>query len=292
MIRIMIAIFIAIGSNAYAQDFLGGMAPKSADKQKADKQKSKRKVNLPDKPNYKDAKGLRQGEWGTKYPNGRYRYEATFKDDKPVGKVKRYDEDGRLVAVLTYQANGIVTSITYHENGKMESKGKYKNQKKEGTWTFYDHNERLIMEVPYSDGKEHGIAKLLYENGKTLEMTTWVDGMKEGPYTKYFVSGQKEVEATYSKNELNGPYRVWGSDGKIVNDGQFAYGVKVGRWKVRFPQEGNYEVTILYDKHGLVINRAEVDSVENLRIKYIEKQLGKHRDPEEYVSHPEDYVPF
>lgn len=86
-IAAVLIMVVMMASPAMAQDFLGSFAPKDG-KEKADKKKplverKDAKANLPDKPNKKDAQGRKQGEWGKKYPNGRYSYVATFKDDRP-----------------------------------------------------------------------------------------------------------------------------------------------------------------------------------------------------------------
>jgi len=55
--------------------------------------------------NQSDAKGLRQGKWLAKYPDGKTRYEGSFRDNKPVGEWKRYHENGKLKANLYYKEN-------------------------------------------------------------------------------------------------------------------------------------------------------------------------------------------
>ena len=44
--------------------------------------------------NQTDAKGLKQGFWKAKFDNGRIKYEGYFKDNHPVGELKRYYEEG------------------------------------------------------------------------------------------------------------------------------------------------------------------------------------------------------
>ncbi len=279
-----------------SQDFLGGMAPKEVQqkKEKSVSQKSASpKVNLPDKPNRKDAQGRRQGEWATKYPNGRYRYVATFKDDKPIGKVRRFYDTGKLSVLIEYMSQGVCRVTTYHPDEKVESRGSYKDEKRDGHWQFYNQHAELIRETDYHLGAEHGQSKLYYPDGKLLELSTWVNGVQDGPFFKYFKSGAKEIEASYRAGELNGPYCVYGIDGKPIAKGQYAMGVRVGRWSERYPDEGNLSVNIIYNNHGVVQNRAEVDSVETLRIDYMQRQMGKYlNDPANYMNNPQDYVPF
>lgn len=295
------AIFIMVvmmASPVKAQDFLGGFAPKDA-KEKTEKKrppvaKKEPKVNLPDKPNKTDEQGRKQGEWAKKYPNGRYSYVATFKDGRPVGKVNRYYPNGHFSAVITYDANSDTCRIeTFHEKGgKTECKGVYVGQKREGVWNFYMQDGTLLETSVYSKGKLHGQQALYYEDGNLLSITTWVDSLREGPYVQYFPSGGKMAEGTYHVDELNGDYKTWGSDGKVVSEGRYESGVKVGKWHVRLPDENNVEFDVIYDKHGLIINAAEVDSIQNAIINFHEAQRGTIDDPADYMGTPEEYVPF
>ncbi len=297
-IAAVLIMVVMMASPAMAQDFLGSFAPKDG-KEKAEKKKSPvvrkdAKVNLPDKPNKTDAQGRRQGVWGKKYPNGRYSYVATFKDGRPVGKVKRYYPNGHFSAIITYDANSDTCRVeTFHDKGgKTESKGFYVGQKREGVWNFYMHDGTLLETSIYSKGKLHGQQALYYDDGKLLSLTTWVDSLREGPYVRYFPSGGKMAEGTYHVDELNGEYKTWGSDGKVVSEGRYESGVKVGKWHVRFPDENNVECDIIYDKHGLIINKAEVDSIQNAIINFHEAQRGEIDDPADYIGNPEEYVPF
>lgn len=286
------------GVPAEAQDFLGGFAPPGAKAQKAGERRSvgaaKPAVSLPDKPNKTDGQGRRQGEWGKKYPNGRYRYVATFRDGRPVGTVKRYYPNGRFSAVLVYDSDSDTCRVeTFHEqNGKVESRGMYVGQRREGEWRFYMLDGTLLEVAPYSGGRLHGQQRVLYDDGRLLSLTTWVDSLREGPYVKFFPSGDKNVEATYRNGELEGAYKVWGADGKLVSEGQYRSGVPTGRWHVRYPDAGGLEGDIVYDSHGLVVNQDEVDKLNNAVVDFYEAQRGSFDDPADFMNNPEDYVPF
>jgi hypothetical protein len=42
--------------------------------------------------NYMDANGKKQGHWIQKYPNGNVQFEGYFKNNNPVGQVKKYHQ--------------------------------------------------------------------------------------------------------------------------------------------------------------------------------------------------------
>lgn len=290
-----VALVVSAGT-AGAQDFMGIFAP--ADAQKEARREapatSRQVVKLPDKPNEVDSKGLRQGEWAKKYPNGRYRYVATFRDGKPVGEVKRFYPNGHLSVLMAYDTDSDTCRVeTFHEStGKRESLGQYVRGKREGRWVICNDDGRPLEVSNYSHGKLHGQQSLLYDDGRLFSLTTWVDSLREGPFVRYFPSGAKRTEANYHAGELDGKYRTWGADGKVTEEGQYANGVQVGRWHIRHPEAGGVEGDIVYDKHGLVINKAEADSLQDAVISFFERQKGKFDDPQNYMNHPEDYVPF
>ncbi len=291
----LIATLLCIGNtNSFAQSFLDSMGPtqKTSSSTKKSKTQQKKEANLPDKPNVTDSLGRKQGQWAKKYPNGRYSYEATFKDDRPVGKIRRYYDDGKLSMTISYDTNDTCRVVSYYPNKKVEYRGQYFNKLREGTWYFYSAEGYPLSRETYSHGVLHGIRQILFEDGHVYEATTWVDGLREGPYIRYFISGTKQVESAYHKDELHGRFREWGSDGGLILDGTYDNGTRVGTWKVRYLDAGNLKSTIIYDNHGIVQNRAEADSIESLRIKYYEDQKGRFDDPELYINDPESYVPF
>ena len=291
-----IILFLSV-PNANAQSFLGSFEPETTKKSESTakqgeakaKTKTTKKVNLPDKPNKVDAKGRKQGEWAAKYPNGRYRYTATFKDGAPIGKVTRFDEDGRKTVMLTYK-DGIdtISATFYFSNGKVQSKGKYVDEKREGFWLFYNEKGELVESASYSQGKLHGKRCFYFENGKLLSACQWVDSLRNGLYMRYFPSGSKEIVANFRGDELDGLYTRWGADGKVAEKGNYRYGVTVGRWHYRYA-EANVEGDVEYDSYGRPKGNT-LDSLLYLRQQYYEKNKYNLVDPEQYSSNPDELL--
>ena len=118
---------------------------------------------------------------------------------------------------------------------------------------------------------------------------TWVDSLREGDFVKYYPSGSKEISATFHNDELEGKYTSWGSDGKISEQGYYKSGVRVGKWHLRYT-EADVEADIVYDSHGLVKNEETLDSLNVLRQQYYDKNIGKIKDPEDYINNPEELL--
>ena len=50
--------------------------------------------------NVTDEKGWKQGYWKKHYPNGHLMYRGFFQDNKPLGRMERFYDDGKLKGVL------------------------------------------------------------------------------------------------------------------------------------------------------------------------------------------------
>ena len=107
--------------------------------------------------NFTDKNGHKQGYWKKSYQNGKPAYEAYFKDDKPVGEHKRYHMNGKLNAVMKFDAKtGIAKTTLYDKNGILQAKGYYKNKLKDSVWQYYKGEDIFLSEETYSDGKKQG----------------------------------------------------------------------------------------------------------------------------------------
>lgn len=292
-IRAAVACALAVASSTPigAQSFLGGFAPEASKEQEAQiaKRNDKRtkKVSLPDKPNKTDSLGRKQGEWAAKYPNGRYKYTATFRNGKPIGKVTRFDMRGRKTVVMSYRnTSDTVAAVFYHPNGKVQARGQYVDDRREGLWRMYAEDGALVESAIYSKNKLHGKRCFYFSNGDLLSVCTWVDSLREGPYIKYFPSGAKAIEANFRHDELDGRFKSWGADGKLTSDGAYRSGVAVGTWHLRYP-DANVEGDIVYDSHGIIVNTEEADSLMIRRNSYYNSNVGKFKDPQDYVDNPE-----
>jgi len=65
---------------------------------------------------------MKQGKWIGKYPDGTLKYEGKFFNDKPVGEWKRYHENGKLKAQMSYYQNsGRAFTSLFDTDGKLYS---------------------------------------------------------------------------------------------------------------------------------------------------------------------------
>src|SRR5665647_3960367 len=96
--------------------------------------------------NQVDAQGRKQGFWTKKDADGRLLYQATFKDDKPVGEMKRFHPNGKVKAEMIFEAGtGISNAKLFDEQGSLIAQGKYDGQKKTGEWSYFQ-NSRIVSD--------------------------------------------------------------------------------------------------------------------------------------------------
>jgi len=206
-----------------------------------------------------DAKGRRQGEWRDVYANGNVRYQGKFKNDKPVGEFKYYDEDGNLKATNTYDKTGVNTTYTaYSPNGKVVAKGSYKDKKKDGEWRYFSpDNAKLILVENYSDGILEGQSKV-YDNktGRIAEDVYYVKGERNGLCTKFYADGKKMAEITYSYGQKQGPAKLYYPNGVLQEEGNYCADNKCGEWKI-YSDEGDLLDTENYEEQEVIVRTKE-----------------------------------
>lgn len=179
-----------------------------------------------------DANGLKTGQWKKLYGNGKIRYTGQFKNDKPVGIFKYYDENGFLESEITHSTNGHSSSVKmFFNNGKTRATGFYYDQLKDGIWIYYSEiTGKPKLQESYKKGKKHGIWKIYFDNGNAFSEITYQDDLENGPWNEYFENGKKQLEANYKDGKFNGKYTLYNADGKPVTTGNYINGVRHGEW--------------------------------------------------------------
>ena len=215
--------------------------------------------------NQRDAAGLRQGYWEAVDSRGMLVYAGYFKDDNPVGEMKRYFPDGGLRVIMYHDSIGsnVRARFFWPNTGVLASQGNYIDTKRDSVWLFYGQNRSLLSRIEYHDGKRNGIEqKFFSENGGIAEEITWKDDQKEGPWKQYFVNGQLKFSAYCVDDKLEGAYTSFYPDGKKENEGFFRNGLPDGEW-IRYNDNGEYVATIKYE-NGFISNLDELEKSDML----------------------------
>lgn len=237
-------------------------------------------AQVKDTINITDNKGLRQGHWIKKYPNGIPQYDGNFIDNNPSGLFTRFYESGKIQSVLNFSKNGTeAEAVFYHPGGFMASKGKYVNQMKEGTWQFFSAvmENYLLCEEEYSNNMKHGYSVKFYPDSSILEKLTFSKDVRTGEWIQYYPDGKICLKATYINGSLEGKFEVYHTNGKIQYAGQYRDNARDGDW-ILYNPDGSVKSRIEYS-HGSALN-PELYKEESDYLDSLEKNKGKIADPE------------
>ncbi|HLN56391.1 MAG TPA: toxin-antitoxin system YwqK family antitoxin [Bacteroidales bacterium] len=230
--------------------------------------------------NQTDKKGMKQGHWTRKYPNGVVMYDGIFRDNHPVGEFKRYFDDGSLESVLIFSEDGKQADATlFFPNGKTASKGRYIDQKKEGKWQFFslDSANYMVSEDNYKNNIKDGLSTKFYPDHKVAEQVTWTNGIQNGDLTRLYQNGKKWLKTNYINGKYNGRFEVWFENGTYECEGQYVNGVKEGAW-LYYNEDGSVRYKVKYT-HGIPDN-PKIDTDATNFLDTLEKNKDMIPDPE------------
>ncbi len=182
--------------------------------------------------NQVDAQGRKQGKWIQTTPQGITVYEGEFKDDQPVGVLKRFYDDGTLKAEMNYRPSGeVYAKLYYFGRGQvMMAEGRYLDQKKDSVWRSYDEVGKLKGVDTYVNDKRNGRSVIYHPNGAVSEETTYVDDERHGTWKQFYPSGTLMASGTFENGERVGEYLKNYPNGNMWVKGQYINGFKESTW--------------------------------------------------------------
>lgn len=89
--------------------------------------------------------------------------------------------------------------------------------------TFYD-NGQVRAEVPYKDGKKHGVANNYYENGNVKLSIPYTNGLRNGVSKYNYEDGKLYRETPYLNDKIHGLRKVYAS-GKLQAEIPYHLGI-------------------------------------------------------------------
>jgi antitoxin component YwqK of YwqJK toxin-antitoxin module len=231
--------------------------------------------------NQTDAAGLKQGWWKKPYPNGKPMYKGYFKDNRPVGVMKRYFESGKLRAILVYDKQGESSRVTlFYDDGQKAAEGKYFGTQKDSTWTYYSYYSHTpTTKENYNRGVREGHMLHYYNNGNVSEKIYWKADLKDGVWEQYFNNNILKLKGTYKKGKLEGVFTVNYEDGKPYLSGSYVNDLREGKW-ILYNEEGGVAREITY-KNGMSPDEEKLDARQQEMIRMIEENKGRIEEPDE-----------
>jgi antitoxin component YwqK of YwqJK toxin-antitoxin module len=238
--------------------------------------------------NQTDSKGLKQGRWEKRFPNGGIMYEGSFKNNKPYGEWKRYHESGGIKAILLYnEDNDSVKARLFESSSFPVAEGIYLHEKKSGKWTWFSEKTK-ISEEEYVNGMKNGICRKFYPTGELLEESVWKDDRREGKYQAFYQSGKPYLQCMYRNNRRNGRCFSYFPSGLPEMEANYTDDLQDG--DCRFLDEnGNLRFTLHYEK-GILKNPEVLIQLDTNELDKLEKQRDRLTDPEKYLENPVEYL--
>lgn len=194
----------------------------------------------------------------TYFANGMVQSQGPYKNDKPIGVHRQYNEQGEIVKAEIYDsgrvmAEGILDTSgvqegewkEYHENGQLKSIGKYDKGVKIGAWKYYYSNSKLFETGKYdSKGRQQGKWMWYYDDAKLRRESNFLNGQEDGDFIEYTDSGSVLTSGEYSEGLKEGKWFYllgnYKSIGKYTDDQQDSVWTEyyVDNGKIRY--KGNY----------------------------------------------------
>jgi len=231
--------------------------------------------------NQTDAKNLKQGYWKKFYPNGKLMYKGFFKDDKPVGEMRRYFESGALKALFNYDLNGTFAKARlYYENGSPAADGNYFNALKDSMWIYYSfYNKSVTSREFYMKGVRQGISTNYYSSGDISEIIEWKNDKKSGIWEQYFKGTIPKLKANYIDNKLEGEFVVYYSNGKPYITGIYRNDLREGKWTL-YSEDGTIQSVLNY-QGGKAAEEEKLNAEQQQFFRIIDEAQGKFEEPDE-----------
>jgi len=225
--------------------------------------------------NQRDASGRKQGYWEATDRNGALVYTGHFKDDKPVGELKRYYPTGEVRVIMNHLPESTKVRVRFFwQNGGLASAGNYIDTQRDSVWLYFSFRTKTVSRrVEYSAGQQNGKEQVFYPDGHVAEEVLWKNGQKNGHWRQFFNSGQAKLTANYVDGQLEGAFTAFAPDGKTTIEGAYRNGKPDSDWK-RYDEDGNLVVTVKYSG-GVITNQEEVEAVEQKMFETMMEQAGK-----------------
>ena len=207
-----------------------------------------------------DGKTLFTGTVLTHHSNGKKNQELNYKNGKPEGLQRSWDNSGRKRFETTYQNGQLNGKYTWwHQNGEKSNEMNFKNGKAVGVSTRWyqsgqkSHQTTFGVVGPASYSEWH-------ENGQRSKYGTYKGFNRDGKETTWYDNGQKKWEVIYVNDKLEGLATRWHENGQKAGEAIFKDGEKIS--ETDWDEDGNEIKGVAGLRNfGAEITRNEQDEV-------------------------------
>jgi antitoxin component YwqK of YwqJK toxin-antitoxin module len=231
--------------------------------------------------NQTDSQNLKQGWWKKSYPNGKLIYKGYFKDNKPVGEMRRYFDTGKLKAILNYDGKSeYAYAKIYYADGQIAAEGWYYLSLKDSTWRYYSYYDKTITaSETYNKGIRHGTMIHYYSNGNISEKLAWENDKRNGKWEQYFITNSLKLQGNYINDALEGDFIVYYENGKTYVKGSYLNNQMNGIWTF-YNDNGSIDMQLEY-LNGKTKDESKLDEKQQQLFRMIDENRGKFEEPDE-----------
>ena len=179
------------------------------------------------------------------FPDGKVKQIITYNDGKKSGLSKEFDHDGKVISLLEYSNDFLVSreKINRIDNNGM----------KQGDWKEFYPNGTVRVEMTYKDNMLYGYYKE-YDIKGNLTLTMLYDN---GAVVKSNVEDQPDIEIVNRYDQ----------DNRLIYSGPFRNQVPVGIHR-EFGPDGKVTNSKIYNDNGLLLSEGIVDESGNYNGKW------------------------
>jgi antitoxin component YwqK of YwqJK toxin-antitoxin module len=170
------------------------------------------------------------------FPEGKIKQTFAYNSGKKEGLSKEYDEDGKIITLLEYNNDFLVSRERINRTDK--------NGLKQGDWKEFYPNGGIKSERTYKDDLMHGYYKEYDIRGK-LVLTMLYDN---GAIVKSKVEDEPDIEIVNKHDQ----------DGKLIYSGPYRNKIPVGVHR-EFGKDGKITNAFIYNDNGLLLSEGIVD---------------------------------
>ena len=220
--------------------------------------------------------GQKDGYGKEFYPQGKMKYEGSYKNDKFNGEGKFWTEEGILKYKGTFvdnqktgygslyyplghlQYKGQVTNGVYNGNGTYYFKsglpmymGQFIDGRREGYGKEYSQSNIQLYEGEFKNNEYNGKGTYYYANGHRYRVGNFEDGKLNGLGKQFDENGKMNYAGHFQNDDFEGYGVKYNESGNIYFKGMFSKGLRQGEGKCVGPTgQLTYEGNFIDDKFG------------------------------------------
>ena len=172
---------------------------------------------------------------------------------EPLDTIKTTYGDGSLARSYTVKKGTSVReglSMSYNTDGKLMIQVPYKDGKMEGLFLSYYPSGKVREKVNYKNDLEEGFSEKFFENGKLESRELYNQGILNGLSEKWDSLGVKRESLVYKNGELEGKARLFDSKGLVKEEMDFPICMRHGYYR-------KYQKGVMFQQMRFRLNRCD-----------------------------------